>query len=66
MKDNKTLILEEFEQYKGQFIIMSNEVVRLISVGYDNDDYYWITYNGRTTTWHSCVGGFIVLKNNRF
>jgi hypothetical protein len=62
MTDNKTLILEHFEQHKGQFIIMGTDVVRLIAVGDDGEDYYWVTYNGRKTHWHSCVGGFIILK----
>ena len=62
MSDNKTLILEQFEQHKGQFIIMNTDVVRLVAVGDDGEDYYWVTYDGRGTHWHSCVGGFVVLK----
>ena len=63
MPDNKTLILEQFEQHKGEFIIMGTDVVRLVAVGDDGEDYYWVVYNGRTFHWHSCVGGFVVLKN---
>jgi hypothetical protein len=60
---SKTLILEKFEQHKGEFIIINNKVSRLIAVGDDGEDYYWVTYDGRSTIWSSCVGRFIVLKN---
>lgn len=63
MTDNKTLILNQFEENKGQFIIMGNKVVRLIAIGEDTEDYYYVTYDGRTSHWHSCVGSYIVLKN---
>lgn len=63
MTDNKTLILQEFEQLKGQFIINdSHQIERLVAVGEDDMDYYWITYNGRKLTWHSCVGRVVPLK----
>ena len=63
MTDNKTLILQEFEQLKGQFIINdSHQIERLVAVGEDDMDYYWITYNGRQLTWHSCVGRVVPLK----
>ncbi len=60
---SKTLILEKFEHHKGEFIIINNKVSRLIAVGDDGEDYYWVTYDGRSTIWSSCVGKFIVLKN---
>lgn len=64
MTDNKTLILEEFEKYKGQFVIPDNwKVERLVAVSEDEWDYYWVTYNGRDLSFHTCVGGFIPLKN---
>ncbi len=63
MTDNKTLILNQFEENKGQFIIMSDKVVRLIAIAEDEMDYYYVTYNGRKIHWHSCVGSYTVLKN---
>ena len=62
MEDNKAKILNQFEKNKGQFIIMGNDVVRLIAIGEDNEDYYYVVYDGRTSHWHSCVGSYIVLK----
>jgi hypothetical protein len=65
MTDNKTLILAEFEKLKGQFVINACwEIERLIAVGEDEMDYYWITYNGRKLKWNTCVGGLMPLKGH--
>jgi hypothetical protein len=63
MTDNKTLILNQFEENRGQFVIMHNEVVRLVAIAQDEDDYYYVCYDGRKIIWHSCVGSYTVLKN---
>jgi hypothetical protein len=63
MTDNKTLILNQFEENRGQFIIMNNKVVRLVAIAEDEMDYYYVTYDGRKIVWHSCVGSYTVLKN---
>jgi hypothetical protein len=56
-------ILDEFEELKGQFVITeSHEIERLIAIGDDDMDYYWVTYDGRKTKWNTCVGGLIRLK----
>lgn len=56
-------ILDEFEELKGQFVIdESNRIVRLIAIGTDEDDYYWVTYDGRKVHWSTCVGSIIQLK----
>jgi hypothetical protein len=61
---SKELILKEFEEHKGEFVITdTDKVMRLIAVVDDDIDYFWVYWNGRETFWHSCVGGFIVLKN---
>lgn len=63
MTDNKTLILAEFEKLKGQFVINDSwDVERLVAVGDDQMDYYWITYDGRRFKWNTCVGRIIPLK----
>lgn len=65
MEDNKTLILREFEELRGQFVITAGwEIERLVAVGEDDMDYYWITYDGRTFRWNSCVGGLMPLKGH--
>ena len=63
--DNKTLILAEFEKLKGQFVINASwNIERLVAVGEDDMDYYWITYDGRKLNWNTCVGGLIPLKGH--
>ena len=63
MTDNKTLILNQFEENRGQFVILHNKVVRLVAIAEDDTDYYYVTYDGRKIIWHSCVGSYTVLKN---
>jgi len=63
MTDNKTLILNQFEENRGQFIIMNNSVVRFVAIAEDDMDYYYVVYDGRKIYWHSCVGSYVVLKN---
>jgi hypothetical protein len=60
---NLPLIIAEFERLKGQFVITASwNIERFIGVGDDKQDWYYITYNGRKTTWNTCVGGLIPLK----
>ncbi len=61
--DNLEIILEEFEKYKGQFVISEhNKVVRFISLLEDDYDYYYMLYNGKKIILESCVGRIIPLK----
>jgi hypothetical protein len=59
----KDLILEEFENHKGEFVLnQSYELVRFIALGSDGHDYYYITTNGWDVKWNTCVGKLIYLK----
>lgn len=61
--NNKKIILTEFEKLKGQFVITESwKVERLIAIGDDGFDYYYVTYDGRKTTWNTCVGKVVPLK----
>ena len=61
--DNLKIILEEFEKYKGQFVISErNKVVRFISLLEDEYDYYYMLYDGKKIILESCVGRIIPLK----
>jgi hypothetical protein len=65
MEDNKTLIIRKFEELKGQFVINGCwEIQRLVAVGEDDMDYYWITYDGRKFKWNTCVGPIMPLKGH--
>ena len=64
MSDNLKIILQEFEELKGQFVITESwEIERLIAIGDDDQDYYYVTYDGRATKWNTCVGSVIPLKS---
>ena len=60
---NLNLILAQFNKYKGQFVISGMfEIVRLVAIGYDKWDYYYVCYNGKELKWHTCVGRIMPLK----
>jgi hypothetical protein len=63
MSDNKDIILEEFETMKGQIVLfIHGKPERLVAVGMDEWDYYWIGYDGRELKWHTCLERIIPLK----
>jgi hypothetical protein len=63
MDSNLKLILEEFEKLKGQFVITESHLIeRLLAIGEDEWDYYYITYNGRKLIWNTCVGRIMPLR----
>lgn len=63
MDDNLKIITAEFEKLKGQFVITDNwDVKRLIAIGSDDMDYYYVCYDGRKIHWFTCVGRIIPLK----
>ena len=63
MSSNKEKILTTFEELKGQFVITtSHHIERLVAIGDDGDDYYWVTFNGRELVWNTCVGRIMPLK----
>lgn len=56
-------ILEEFESLKGQFVITpGQDIERLVAIGEDDEDYYYVTYNGRKLTFSTAVGRIMPLK----
>jgi hypothetical protein len=60
--DNLTIITNQFDELKGQMVICSGEVLRFIGIADDDEDYYYVLYDGRTITLHSCVGRITMLK----
>jgi len=62
MDDNLKIILSKFEELKGQFVINHKTVERLIAIGTDEMDYYYITFDGVKPRWNTCVGNVIPLK----
>lgn len=61
--ENLKGILEEFEKLKGQFVITDEwKIERLVAIGDDGEDWYYVTYDGKNLHWSSCVGKIIPLK----
>jgi hypothetical protein len=65
MERQSTDILKEFELLKGQFIINAFwKIERLIAIASDEFGHkFYVTYDGRKTTWQSYVVGIIPLKS---
>jgi len=65
MEDNLKIILKEFEELKGQFVITNMiNIERLIGIGDDGEDWYYITFDGKNIHWSSCVGQIMPLKGH--
>ena len=60
--NNLEIITNEFNQLKGQFVICSDQVYRLLGIADDDEDWYYALYDGRRITLHSCVGRVTPLK----
>lgn len=50
------------KEHHGDLVLCSGEVYRLLGVASDRDDYYWMLRDKWKINYHSCVGGFTVLK----
>lgn len=60
---NIEIIKKEFEEHKGQFVISeSGKVERFVGIVQDDQDYYYVLYDGRKINWQSCVGRLVWLK----
>jgi hypothetical protein len=63
MSTNLDMVLREFEELKGQFVINNAwNIERFVAIAGDNYDYYYVTYNGRKLTWYSTITKIIPLK----
>jgi hypothetical protein len=61
-QDNLTIITNEFNSFKGQFVICSDRVYRFIGIADDDEDWYYVLYDGCEILLHSCVGRITPLK----
>jgi len=63
LEDPLVRIIAEFNKFKGTLVITDNKTIeRLIAIGKDELDYYYVCWNGQKSTWHTCVGSLIPLK----
>lgn len=61
--DNRTIFINKFEELKGQHILVSDRVYRLIGLIDGTDDYYWILYDGRDIRYTTSLERLMRLKN---
>ena len=64
MDDNLIKFIAEFEKLKGQHVITAWQwnIERLIAIGDDGTDLYYVTFDGKNVHWNTCVGRIIPLK----
>ena len=64
MESNLKKFIAEFEKLKGQHVMVDWQwnVERLIAIGGDDMDWYYVTFNGRDIHWNTCVGRIMPLK----
>jgi hypothetical protein len=62
MTDNLTLITNEFENLKGQYVLVDCESFRLIGIVEDEHDYYYCLYDGRKLKLTTCLMRITPLK----
>ena len=63
MGTNLDVILRQFEELKGQFVINNAwNIERFVAIAGDDSDYYYVTYNGRKLTWYNCLTKITQLK----
>ena len=61
---NKNRLLEEFKEHQGELVLSFFTVYQLIGIAEDENDYYYVLYDGRTLKLESAVGGITHLKGN--
>ncbi len=65
MDDNLKKMLAEFEELKGQHVIMcQTDIVRLIAIGDDDFDWCYVCWDGKKARWYSGLCHIIPLKGH--
>jgi len=62
MEENLRIIKKEFENLKGQHVIIDNIVLRFIAIAEDEWDFIYIMWNGKKLISHTVLEGIIPLK----
>lgn len=63
IKENSPDIFNQYYLHKGEIVLDVFDVVRLIELEMDDDDYYYVFNDRKKIFWSSCVGSFIPLRN---
>jgi hypothetical protein len=60
--ENLKIITQEYENLKGQYVLVHNESHRLIGICEDECDYYYCLYDGRRLHLTTCLTRITPLK----
>jgi hypothetical protein len=63
MDFGKELLIKQFNQLKGQYVLINRKVLRFIGIGEDSDDYIYIMWDGNNLSFHSGLSNIIQLKD---
>lgn len=56
-------ILDKYNKYKGQFVILSyNDIVRFVALAFDESDYLYVGFNGRDFKFYTINSMMVPLK----
>jgi hypothetical protein len=62
MSDTLDKIISELRERRGELVLNTDSVVRLIGVTEDEEDYYYVYYDGKRISLVSCVIKYIPLR----
>jgi len=63
MENNLKIIKKEFNELKGQHVLINNTVLRFIAIAEDKYDYLYILWDGKNIKYHTILELLIPLKN---
>ncbi|MCK9417342.1 hypothetical protein M0Q97_11905 [Candidatus Dojkabacteria bacterium] len=63
MENNLKIIKKEFNELKGQHVLINNTVLRFIAIAEDKYDYLYILWDGKNIKYHTICEQIIPLKN---
>jgi hypothetical protein len=63
MENNLKIIKKEFNELKGQHVLINNTVLRFIAIAEDEYDYLYILWDGKNIKYHTVLELLIPLKN---
>lgn len=63
MENNLKIIKKEFDELKGQHVLINNTVLRFIAIAEDEYDYLYVLWDGKNIKYYTILELLIPLKN---
>jgi len=60
---NEEVTIKNFNELKGQHVLINRKVLRFIAIVCDQNDYLYILWDGRDIKYHTILEPIIQLKN---